>query len=299
MKNKIKDKKYAIALVFTLLVAVAFTVGYGTYAAYQSTVQTSGFASAASWRVKVNGSNIIEQDYFSLKGQAIGIGTPTHVRLLIDASGSATNVSYTLAPYPVTFTKESCLGTWDSEHSRCSFNIVNYYGGYSLSTSDSDSTISGYNVYFGNFATPSQYHDTCDDSESSSYDPASLVCRFHNEGIGSQISPSTLASVYETVDINANTASAAKTYGVIQGISLYSYTGSSCGSSSTSSITGVVAKGQSKFIDFCISIGPSDSSSSDSLSTYTPIENGSGGVDTIEAIPLAFKVKQTTATATS
>lgn len=93
MKNN-KKKKYVGSFIFLLLVGVAFAIGYGTYAIYQSSAQGSDVTLAAKWKVKVNGSNIVNQDVFSLKGQTVGIGEPLKVQLLVDAEDSQTNVAY-------------------------------------------------------------------------------------------------------------------------------------------------------------------------------------------------------------
>ena len=97
------DKKILALSVLVLLLAVCFT----SYAIYKSSASASGGVSAAAWVVKVNNSNIVTSDTFTLDnvtwdatryGQNGKIAPGDHgtLDIVIDASGSEVGVAYTV-----------------------------------------------------------------------------------------------------------------------------------------------------------------------------------------------------------
>ena len=97
------DKKILALSVLVLLLAVCFT----SYAIYKSSASASGGVDAAAWVVKVNNSNIVTNNTFTLDnitwdatryGQNGKIAPGDHgtVNIVIDASGSEVGVSYTV-----------------------------------------------------------------------------------------------------------------------------------------------------------------------------------------------------------
>ncbi|MBR3198473.1 MAG: hypothetical protein IKG27_00500 [Bacilli bacterium] len=97
------NKKILILAVLVLLIAVCFT----TYAIYKSSATGNGSVKAAAWVVKVNNTDIVANNTFTLgninwgesrigQNDTIAPGDTGTVTITIDATGSEVDVDYAI-----------------------------------------------------------------------------------------------------------------------------------------------------------------------------------------------------------
>ena len=95
------NKKILVIAILLLLIAVSFT----TYAIYKSSATGDASISTAAWVVEVNGTDIVENNTFTLdsidwdtpaigKNNKIAPGDKGTVDIVIDADGSEVDVAY-------------------------------------------------------------------------------------------------------------------------------------------------------------------------------------------------------------
>lgn len=100
-----KGNKKVLALAILLLLVLT---SFGTYAIYSSSASGSGTVETAAWVVEVNGTDIVENNSFTLgnvtwttptkgKNGKIAPGDTGTVTIVIDADGSEVDVDYTVA----------------------------------------------------------------------------------------------------------------------------------------------------------------------------------------------------------
>ena len=106
------NKKLLVIAVLVLLITISFT----TYAIYKSSATGTDSVKAAAWVVKVNNTDIVENDTFTAnditwantrigKNDTIAPGDHGTVDVVIDATGSEVDVDYAISEANTTYGK--------------------------------------------------------------------------------------------------------------------------------------------------------------------------------------------------